>query len=87
VHFCIFSLFKIGLIRFTYFCRILKEKNQHKTGNFTMAATYTKLLLFSSGGGLILDHAVGLFKGITIFQPVMNGAGGNLVAIQVSISN
>ena len=44
---------------------------------------YKKYFLFSSGGGLILDHAVGLFKGITIFQPVMNGAGGNLVAIQV----
>jgi hypothetical protein len=26
---------------------------------------------------------VTMFKGITIFQPVMNGAGGNLVAIQV----
>jgi len=40
-------------------------------------------LHFSSGGGLILDHAVVIFKGITVFQPVMNGAGGNLVAIQV----
>lgn len=41
-------------------------------------------MLISSGGGLILDHAVELFPGITTFQPVMNGAGGNLVAIQAS---
>ena len=39
--------------------------------------------LSSSGGGLILDRAVELFSGITVFAPVMNGAGGNLVAIQV----
>lgn len=41
-------------------------------------------MLISSGGGLILDHAVEIFKGITVFAPVMNGAGGNLVAIQAS---
>jgi len=41
-------------------------------------------MLISSGGGLILDHAVEIFSGITVFAPVMNGAGGNLVAIQAS---
>jgi len=41
-------------------------------------------MLISSGGGLILDRAVELFSGITVFAPVMNGAGGNLVAIQAS---
>jgi len=41
-------------------------------------------MLISSGGGLILDHAVEHFKGFTVFAPVMNGAGGNLVAIQAS---
>ena len=41
-------------------------------------------MLISSGGGLILDFAVDKFKGIAVFQPVMNGVGGNLVAVQAS---
>ena len=41
-------------------------------------------MLVSSGGGLILDFAVVKFPGIAVFQPVMNGAGGNLVAVQAS---
>lgn len=41
-------------------------------------------MLISSGGGLILDRAVDSFKRIAVFSPVMNGAGGNLVAIQAS---
>jgi len=41
-------------------------------------------MLVSSGGGLILDYAVAKFHGIAVFQPVMNGVGGNLVAVQAS---
>ena len=41
--------------------------------------------MFSTGGGAILDKAVEHFSGITVFAPVMNGAGGNLVAIQVRL--
>lgn len=41
-------------------------------------------MLISSGGGLILDIAVVKFHGIAVFQPVMNGVGGNLVAVQAS---
>eukprot|EP00088_Acartia_fossae_P040811 TRINITY_DN42553_c0_g1_i1.p1 TRINITY_DN42553_c0_g1~~TRINITY_DN42553_c0_g1_i1.p1 ORF type:complete len:475 (-),score=113.76 TRINITY_DN42553_c0_g1_i1:1284-2708(-) len=41
-------------------------------------------MLISTGGGFILDKAVEHFRGITMFAPVMNGAGGNLVAIQAS---
>ena len=33
---------------------------------------------------MILEKAVEHFKGIAVFSPVMNGAGGNLVAIQAS---
>ena len=43
--------------------------------------------MFSTGGGAILDKAVEHFSGITVFAPVMNGAGGNLVAIQVRLFN
>ncbi|KAK2168291.1 hypothetical protein LSH36_18g03047 [Paralvinella palmiformis] len=38
----------------------------------------------SSVGGLILDFAVSSFRGIAVFQPVINGVGGNLVAVQAS---
>lgn len=37
-----------------------------------------------STGGLILDFAVNKFYGIAVFSPVMNGVGGNLVAVQAS---
>jgi solute carrier family 41 len=35
-------------------------------------------------GGLILDFMVFRFEGIAVFQPVINGVGGNLVAVQAS---
>ena len=38
----------------------------------------------SSLGGLILDKAVSKFSGIAVFQPLFNGVGGNLVAVQAS---
>merc|ERR1719458_997972 len=41
-------------------------------------------MLLSSAGGLILDFAVARWRGIAVFQPVMNGVGGNLVAVQAS---
>ena len=41
-------------------------------------------MLLSSAGGLILSLALHTFNGIAVFQPVMNGVGGNLVAVQAS---
>ncbi|XP_046984905.1 solute carrier family 41 member 1-like [Schistocerca americana] len=41
-------------------------------------------MLISSAGGLILDVMVSRFEGIAVFQPVINGVGGNLVAVQAS---
>lgn len=41
--------------------------------------------LFISGlGGLVLDTAVGIFNGFVVFQPIINGIGGNLVSVQAS---
>ncbi|XP_021701268.1 solute carrier family 41 member 1 isoform X5 [Aedes aegypti] len=41
--------------------------------------------LFISGlGGLVLDKAVEVFKGFVVFQPIINGIGGNLVSVQAS---
>nr|XP_053638471.1 solute carrier family 41 member 1-like isoform X2 [Cherax quadricarinatus] len=41
-------------------------------------------MMISSMGGLILDFTVSNYKGIAVFQPVINGVGGNLVAVQAS---
>lgn len=41
-------------------------------------------MAISSIGGCILDFAVSKFSGIAVFQPVINGVGGNLVAVQSS---
>ncbi|XP_063980793.1 solute carrier family 41 member 1-like [Diachasmimorpha longicaudata] len=41
--------------------------------------------LFISGlGGLILSQAVDVLSGFVIFQPIINGIGGNLVSVQAS---
>lgn len=60
------------------------------TNNFTHDVLYTgwtpvlSAMVISSTGGLILDFAVDKFYGIAVFNPVMNGVGGNLVAVQAS---
>lgn len=41
-------------------------------------------MMISSMGGLILDFVVARFEGIAVFGPVINGVGGNLVAVQAS---
>lgn len=41
-------------------------------------------MLISSIGGLILDFTVSQYKGVAVFQLVVNGIGGNLVAVQAS---
>ncbi|XP_024947190.1 solute carrier family 41 member 1 isoform X2 [Cephus cinctus] len=41
-------------------------------------------MLISSCGGLILEFMVSRYENLTVFQPVINGVGGNLVAVQAS---
>ncbi|XP_014671393.1 PREDICTED: solute carrier family 41 member 1-like isoform X2 [Priapulus caudatus] len=41
-------------------------------------------MVISSVGGLILDATVVVFDGLAVYQPVINGVGGNLVAVQAS---
>lgn len=43
-----------------------------------------KFFSFSSMGGLVLDSTIGVFHGFIVFQPIINGIGGNLVSIQAS---
>ncbi|RCN53307.1 divalent cation transporter [Ancylostoma caninum] len=41
-------------------------------------------MLMSSGGGFILENAIQQYPNVAIFQPVINGVGGNLAAVQAS---
>ncbi|CAG0902824.1 unnamed protein product [Darwinula stevensoni] len=41
-------------------------------------------MILSSGGGLILEQALEHYRGIAVFQPVINGIGGNLAGVQSS---
>ncbi|PIK53003.1 putative solute carrier family 41 member 1 [Apostichopus japonicus] len=41
-------------------------------------------MLISSCGGLVLDVAIRQNQGVAVFSPVINGVGGNLVAVQAS---
>lgn len=41
-------------------------------------------MIISSTGGLIMGFAVDVYEDIAVFQPVVNGVGGNLVAIFAS---
>jgi len=61
-----------------------------KRNKSTMKILYTGwtpvlcAMVISSMGGLILDYTVKNFTGIAVFQPVLAGVGGNLVAVQAS---
>jgi solute carrier family 41 len=41
-------------------------------------------MLISSTGGYIMEGAISIYSSIAVFQPVINGVGGNLVAIFAS---
>lgn len=41
-------------------------------------------MLISSSGGFVLERSLQAFKQIAVYQPVMNGVGGNLAAVAAS---
>lgn len=41
-------------------------------------------VFISSGGGYVLSKTVSSFQGFAIYSPIINGVGGNLVAVQAS---
>lgn len=63
----------------------IAKKNKHtREVLYTGWTPVMAAMLISSVGGLILDFMVFRFEGIAVFQPVINGVGGNLVAVQAS---
>ncbi|GIY71380.1 solute carrier family 41 member 1 [Caerostris extrusa] len=49
-----------------------------------LAAISSYLYKNESAGGYLLEFSISQFKGFAIFQPVINGVAGNLVAVQAS---
>ncbi|XP_069988960.1 solute carrier family 41 member 1 isoform X1 [Penaeus vannamei] len=63
----------------------LASRNKHtKEVLYSGWTPVISAMMISSLGGLILDYTVSSYKGIAVFQPVINGVGGNLVAVQAS---
>lgn len=73
----------IGLLCLVPLWAVISYKN-----SFTKQVLYSgwipiiSAVAISSGGGYILNFAVARFKEIAACQPVINGVGGNLVAVQ-----
>ncbi len=66
-------------------CAYASARNSHTAK--VLRSGWTPVLaamIISSLGGVILDRAVSRFDGIAVYQPVINGVGGNLVAVQAS---
>jgi solute carrier family 41 len=42
------------------------------------------VIVICSIGGIVLDQAVDKYPGYEVFQPIVNGIGGNLVCVQSS---
>ncbi|XP_035726444.1 solute carrier family 41 member 3-like isoform X2 [Vespa mandarinia] len=60
-------------------------KNKYTRNVLTSGWVPVLSALFISGlGGLILNEVVDKFKGFVVFQPIINGIGGNLVSVQAS---
>lgn len=78
-------LIVLAFILFIPITAYLSYKN-----NFVKEALYhgwTPIILamcISSAGGVVFKYAGQIYKGIAVFQPVFNGAGGNVVSIFAS---
>jgi cation transporter-like permease len=61
------------------------KNNSYTSDVITKGWTPIVIAVFiSSCGGFILEHGKSRFSRLPVFQPVINGVGGNLVAVQAS---
>jgi solute carrier family 41 len=66
-------------------CLIAARRNpyvKHVVGSGWMPIIVA--MLISSAAGFVFDIAVGFFETIAVIQPIVNGVGGNLIAVQAS---
>ncbi|XP_053201282.1 solute carrier family 41 member 2-like isoform X2 [Panonychus citri] len=79
---CIIILILFALLPFWIYTA---WKNEHTINVITSGWLPIILaMLISSMGGFILNDATSRFERLAMFQPVINGVGGNLVAVQAS---
>lgn len=63
----------------------IARSNPYTSSVITKGWTPIVIAVFiSSCGGFILEHGKSRFSRLPVFQPVINGVGGNLVAVQAS---
>ncbi|CAG9855187.1 unnamed protein product [Phyllotreta striolata] len=74
----------IGLILVPMWAWIASQNEHTHKVLFSGWSPVITAMIISSVGGLILDFTVSQFKGVAVFQLVINGVGGNLVAVQSS---
>ncbi|XP_050678407.1 solute carrier family 41 member 1-like isoform X2 [Leptidea sinapis] len=73
-----------------YYCLLpmwtfIVYRNKYTKKVLTTGWTPVISALFISGiGGIVLDQAVDQYPGYEVFQPIVNGIGGNLVCVQSS---
>ncbi|XP_018578855.1 solute carrier family 41 member 1-like [Anoplophora glabripennis] len=78
------SLIVMGLSLVPVWAWIASQNEHTHKVLFTGWNPVITAMIISSVGGLILDFTVSTFKGVAVFQLVINGVGGNLVAVQAS---
>ena len=81
IHIVLIILFLLLIPLQAYYCytnEFVKETLYHGWIPIIIA------MFISSAAGIILDFAIKIFDSIAIYQPVVNGVGGNLVAIFAS---
>jgi solute carrier family 41 len=74
----------LGLILVPVWAWIASRNEYTCTVLFSGWSPVIAAMIISSIGGLILDFTVSQYKGVAVFQLVINGVGGNLVAVQAS---
>lgn len=73
-----------GLILVPFWAWIASQNEYTHKVLFSGWTPVIAAMVISSVGGLILDFTVSQYKGVAVFQLVINGVGGNLVAVQAS---
>ncbi|KAI1713659.1 divalent cation transporter domain-containing protein [Ditylenchus destructor] len=82
----VFNAFLLGALVLSTLWWMWVASRQYVTLQVLKFGWFAVLLAMciSSGGGYVMKHSVDQFSNIALFQPVINGVGGNLVAVQAS---
>lgn len=77
-------LIVLGLLMVPLWAYIANRNEHTREVLFSGWSPVISAMIISSIGGLVLDFTVSQYTGVAVFQLVINGVGGNLVAVQAS---